>query len=91
MDGAEGLLMGLHGSALRMLSDASEMHFQGLGMAARMARKQGKISTRMCRKLLDVATAYNLVRHVTRMSCKEMLSDIASELRENTATTDKDD
>ena len=91
MDGAEGLLMGLHGSALRMLSDASEIHFQGLGMAARMARKQGKISARMCKKLVDVATAYNLVRHVTRMSCKELLSDVASELQDSTTTAEPDD
>ena len=82
--------MGLHGSAMRMLSDITEQHHNGLEIAARHARNQGRISSRMYKKLVNVSVAYNVVRHITRMSCKDLLANIASEAEE-TAATDKDE
>ena len=91
MNGAEGLLNGLHGDALRMLSDATGLHHNGLEMAARWARNKGKISQRMYEKLQNVATAYNVVRHITGMSCKDMLAEMARETGEATADTESDE
>ena len=75
---AEHLVLLLHGAALRELS--MDQHFQGVGQAARLLRKQGKISNRLSKKLLLLDSSAALVRHITTASSDKLLHDLRAEL-----------
>ena len=73
------LLLGCHGAALRILSDRAGMHYQGLGVAARDARKKGFLSAKMCNRMIQVDIAMNLMRHITAASCRDTLAALVQE------------
>ena len=70
------LLVDFHGASLRILSDRLGCHFQGLGAAAREARKKGFISNRICNRIVAADVAFNMVRHITAASCKDSVETL---------------
>ena len=70
-----------HGDALRLLAWRTGKHFQGL---AHPARKVSGLSTRMRRRLQCLDMAHSLVRHITTVSAKSFLEELASELEAGT-------
>ena len=75
---AVALIADLHGTLLRRLSDQCGVHFSGLELAARVARKRGLITDRMAKKVRKVDAAFNVARHITVASCREMLEELDS-------------
>ena len=78
MADASTLILSAHGSALRALSGTA--HFEGLGQAARAARKSGALTPKLIKRLANLDAAASLVRHVTPASVEKLLADIAAEL-----------
>eukprot|EP00929_Paragymnodinium_shiwhaense_P053150 TRINITY_DN26608_c0_g2_i2.p1 TRINITY_DN26608_c0_g2~~TRINITY_DN26608_c0_g2_i2.p1 ORF type:complete len:244 (-),score=47.00 TRINITY_DN26608_c0_g2_i2:65-796(-) len=74
---AEALIFDAYGQALRLISEKSGCHFQGLGQALRSPRLKHS-SSKLKRHILQLETCYNLLRHVTKpriLSLVEELSD----------------
>eukprot|EP00975_Prorocentrum_lima_P039914 8384044-Prorocentrum_lima.AAC.1 len=62
MDDGLAMLANLHAHALRLLCAHGQVHFQGLQQAA---RKTPSLSPTMRRKLIQLETAYNYMRHIS--------------------------
>ena len=73
---ANVLIFELHSALLRTMACECGRHFEGLGGAALCAFKRGAIDAKMRKKLILVDSAFALVRHITRASCKEIRRDV---------------
>ena len=51
-----------------MMSDTTGVHFEGLAQAARHCRKHNDLSSKLCKKLINLDYTYNCVRHITKAS-----------------------
>lgn len=69
-----------HGRALRQLSDFYGLHFQGLEAAIRFAKRHGRIHSMLARKLLNVETTFNILKHRTTASSDAMLAKLETAL-----------
>ena len=77
---APQLILGLHGDALRSLSDAMGVHPQGLGAIARAALRGKRISGRTCKRLTRLDDAFAVVRHITASYASGFLAELSAEL-----------
>eukprot|EP00971_Amphidinium_carterae_P067197 1330281-Amphidinium_carterae.1 len=68
----------LHGALLRAAASHSGSHFQGLGQVAR--RRDLQLSTRIRRKLLAIDGAFNICRHITEISARDVYIEFLQEL-----------
>ena len=78
---AEHLIYDLHGQLLRTLAFEMKAHYQGIAQAARMCKRQGRISAAVANKLVKLDFAYHLIRHVTEVSTEVFLQGVLTELR----------
>ena len=67
---------------LRILSDATGSHYQGLRVAANHARALGIIDNAMSKKMTDVETAFNVMRHITSASATKLITGITTAIDE---------
>ena len=65
---AESLVLELHGALLRLVSQRTGCHFQGLSAASRHLKSLGRIDNRISKKLIRIDDAFNVVRHITSVS-----------------------
>ena len=80
------LLSFLHGDCLRMLSAHMDSTFEGLGAAARIARRNCVIDERLYKILVRVDVAFAVVRHISAPKCYQVRHDLRTllgGLREN--------
>ena len=82
---ASHLVYECHGQSLRILSGALDMHLDGLSVFARVARKKGIVSNKMCRKLVRVDESFSILRHITRASLHSMVRDLRAEISAHAA------
>eukprot|EP00927_Polykrikos_kofoidii_P019794 TRINITY_DN19280_c1_g1_i1.p1 TRINITY_DN19280_c1_g1~~TRINITY_DN19280_c1_g1_i1.p1 ORF type:complete len:345 (+),score=43.22 TRINITY_DN19280_c1_g1_i1:32-1036(+) len=75
---AAALISSLHGMVLRRISDATELHFNGLREAAR--NKKVPLSNGLKRKLTQLDFAHDFARHITRAKCNELFAVISDAL-----------
>ena len=80
---APALVGALHGQCLRILSDHFGMHFNGLGVAARVAAKQGLIPPSMRKKLEHVDFTFAIERHIAEASVRDLVSLLQTLLAAN--------
>eukprot|EP00927_Polykrikos_kofoidii_P049773 TRINITY_DN43786_c0_g1_i1.p1 TRINITY_DN43786_c0_g1~~TRINITY_DN43786_c0_g1_i1.p1 ORF type:complete len:234 (-),score=73.08 TRINITY_DN43786_c0_g1_i1:80-781(-) len=74
------LLNECHGLSLRIPSDALSMHLDCLSVFARMGRKKGILSNKICCKLVAVDDAFSLLRHITHASLQHLVCDLKAEI-----------
>ena len=74
------IIFELHGELLRSLAAGLGMHFAGLGIAARVARRRRVIDDRLCKKLRRVEDAFNVLRHITEPSAAALVEDLSAQL-----------
>ena len=74
------LILSLHGDALRAISKVLQRHCEGLQQASRLARQRGLISNKLAKSLCQVDIAFNLVRHITEPSARNMMQEIEQQL-----------
>ena len=77
---ADLLIYALHGRALRALAAGLGTHIQGIQQGARTARQKGRISSRMCKKLLALGAAFGLLRHATAPGHEAFFDALVSEM-----------
>eukprot|EP00929_Paragymnodinium_shiwhaense_P047488 TRINITY_DN24088_c0_g1_i1.p1 TRINITY_DN24088_c0_g1~~TRINITY_DN24088_c0_g1_i1.p1 ORF type:complete len:242 (+),score=36.35 TRINITY_DN24088_c0_g1_i1:80-805(+) len=73
MTDAACLIFELHGKLLRAVAAAANQHFEGLGQASRC--KALKLSSRQRRKLTQIDAAFQIVRHITKVSSVKCLKE----------------
>jgi hypothetical protein len=73
---AAALVSELHGAALRHMSAELGVHVQGLAQAARLARQAGWVSNSLAKKLIQLDTAYNVCRHITKPYAAQFLKEL---------------
>ena len=71
-----------HGEAMRMIASLVGQHFEGGNQAARVLKREKKISPATSRRLDCLAIAYSLVRHIDVVMCRDFLRDLELELRD---------
>ena len=64
---ADYLVFTLHVDMVRAIAASLGLHFEGLGAAARHLHREGRIDSRLKKRLLDVETAYNITMHITEL------------------------
>ena len=75
---ADFLVFTLHGALVRAAARHEECHFEGLGEAARKLWRNGRIGGALKKKLLAVETAYNVTRHITQASARDLEAQVAN-------------
>jgi len=80
MDSA-ALLADTHARVLRLLADATGLHFQGLAQASR--HKSLPLTSKQRRQLLQLDVAANWARHITSVKCADFIDTIAVAVRSN--------
>eukprot|EP00929_Paragymnodinium_shiwhaense_P112451 TRINITY_DN80707_c0_g1_i1.p1 TRINITY_DN80707_c0_g1~~TRINITY_DN80707_c0_g1_i1.p1 ORF type:complete len:241 (+),score=58.43 TRINITY_DN80707_c0_g1_i1:59-724(+) len=73
------LVCATHGSLLRMLSDAADRHFEGLGSASRYF--SNSLSSKQRRWLKNIDTSFAVLRHITSCSAKNFEHDILQSIK----------
>ena len=71
---------GLRAKLLRALSAEADLHFQGLHQAAAFFRRAGMLSNQRAKKLAHLDVCFNIVRHVTQVSCEGFFREIMGEV-----------
>ena len=71
------IMVPLHGTLLRMASDSTAMHYQGLAIAGRDFFRRGRISLGMKKKFLNVDRTAAYIRHITAKLARELADDLA--------------
>ena len=71
---AATLIADVHGRMLRLVSDRTGLHHQGLRVAANYAKRHGMIDNRLQKRLINVDIAYHVSRHITMAACAKDLS-----------------
>lgn len=84
---AEALIYALHGEALRTLSDEIGPHFEGVQAGARLARKLGRISDKMFKRLTVLDHAFSLQRHITKAKASQVMLDLERALASTASHT----
>ena len=79
----------LHGDLLRTLTDAFG-DADGLSVVARRARKQGRVSNQLCKKLIRIDDAFAIIRHATSSKAQQLLQHLHEELAKPTQPVQKD-
>ena len=74
---AQGIIMALHGRALRLTAAHSGVHVQGLSHASRFLKG---LSTTSRRRLIHIDIAYNLIRHITSPYANDFVQNLEQEL-----------
>ena len=72
----EALLEEVRGAAVRRLCAALDQDFEGLAVAARMARKQGIIDGKWCKKLVRLDDAFSFARRLSQQRTHNIFSDL---------------
>lgn len=75
------LLAWAHGACLRRLTGVMDMHFEGLAVAARRARRDGIIDNKRAKKLERLDIAYAVVRHASVPRMRDFVQDIEGVLK----------
>ena len=70
-----------HGDAMRMIVSLVGHHFEGDNQAARVLKREKKISPATSRRLDCLATTYCIARHIDVVMCKDFLRDLELLLR----------
>lgn len=73
---AAALLFDLHGRLLRLLSENTGRHFNGLQQAARYARNIGLIDNNMFRRCSHVDITTKLLRHITPILIDDFVENL---------------
>mmetsp|Transcript_588 Transcript_588/g.1847 ORF Transcript_588/g.1847 Transcript_588/m.1847 type:complete len:379 (+) Transcript_588:55-1191(+) len=84
---AELLVAQLHGKLLRRV--CHEVHYQGLGVAARILCRQGKLPSALAKKLQVPDNAFAVLRHITLPSSEALYETVDTALC-RTASITKD-
>eukprot|EP00975_Prorocentrum_lima_P015220 3226629-Prorocentrum_lima.AAC.1 len=87
---AEELVVQLRGQLLRDGADLVHTHFQGVQQMARVLRRQNVISSRTAKQLTMVDDCYNLLRHITSVSAKELVASFRKQCEEHAAEAPAD-
>eukprot|EP00929_Paragymnodinium_shiwhaense_P000569 TRINITY_DN100814_c0_g1_i1.p1 TRINITY_DN100814_c0_g1~~TRINITY_DN100814_c0_g1_i1.p1 ORF type:complete len:322 (+),score=68.85 TRINITY_DN100814_c0_g1_i1:38-1003(+) len=82
------LLFDAHGKLLRRLCHHYDRHFEGLSQAVRVLRGSSA-STKMCRQITHIETAFNMIRHVSAQRIRLLLEDLEAELGRDTEKISK--
>eukprot|EP00929_Paragymnodinium_shiwhaense_P041467 TRINITY_DN21528_c0_g2_i5.p2 TRINITY_DN21528_c0_g2~~TRINITY_DN21528_c0_g2_i5.p2 ORF type:complete len:116 (+),score=13.58 TRINITY_DN21528_c0_g2_i5:88-435(+) len=72
MSRPDHLLAECRGTALRILSEYKNIHFQGLQVASRRCQE---LPRPLRKRLMQMEIAHNIVRHVTLPSCNALLNE----------------
>mmetsp|Transcript_13346 Transcript_13346/g.15111 ORF Transcript_13346/g.15111 Transcript_13346/m.15111 type:complete len:129 (-) Transcript_13346:59-445(-) len=79
----ETMLYLLRGRLMRRCAVATNVHYQGLAAAARALRHS--MPSGLSKKLIEVDTAYNIVRHLDEVVCTELFQELEVALSGNFA------
>ena len=74
------LVFSAHGTALGCVVDGLGLHADGLEQAARLAFRARRISRGMKKKLFKLEAAFQLARHITSISIKDLMADLEAEV-----------
>eukprot|EP00929_Paragymnodinium_shiwhaense_P095721 TRINITY_DN5699_c0_g1_i8.p1 TRINITY_DN5699_c0_g1~~TRINITY_DN5699_c0_g1_i8.p1 ORF type:complete len:193 (-),score=33.28 TRINITY_DN5699_c0_g1_i8:617-1195(-) len=88
---AHQLIFDCYTACLRICSARADAHYAGLAAASRLLRRQGRISNKMAKKLVHLDSAFNLLRHATTISCKDVVQVLDNELLNGIEGKEKDD
>ena len=77
---AAALIADLMGKSMRMIANKQAQHFEGGSQAARVLRRQRKLSTKTARRLHNLSIAFAITRHIDAVSCEEFIRVLSSEL-----------
>ena len=74
--------------AWRRISARSGVHSEGLAQAARIAKRMGIVGSHMCKKLVELDTAFQYSKHASNTSTDRFLTKLDSELSRGVVVTD---
>eukprot|EP00929_Paragymnodinium_shiwhaense_P056373 TRINITY_DN28216_c0_g1_i2.p1 TRINITY_DN28216_c0_g1~~TRINITY_DN28216_c0_g1_i2.p1 ORF type:complete len:258 (+),score=34.76 TRINITY_DN28216_c0_g1_i2:110-883(+) len=80
---APSLIFHLHSALLRGLAARSDRHFEGLAQAARLL----KLPSRLRKRCMAVDTAFQLVRHITKVSAQTCIDEVLAAADSLTSTS----
>eukprot|EP00928_Gymnodinium_smaydae_P046157 TRINITY_DN30754_c0_g1_i1.p1 TRINITY_DN30754_c0_g1~~TRINITY_DN30754_c0_g1_i1.p1 ORF type:complete len:325 (-),score=28.11 TRINITY_DN30754_c0_g1_i1:474-1448(-) len=83
---ADLLVYQAYTTAFRQISDASNQHFQGLQVAARWAKKNRKVTEQMYKRLVALDSAFQVCRHISAASARQLQDELGSALSTPLAT-----
>mmetsp|Transcript_50647 Transcript_50647/g.156781 ORF Transcript_50647/g.156781 Transcript_50647/m.156781 type:complete len:239 (+) Transcript_50647:94-810(+) len=84
------LVLALHSDLFRVVSSYSGVHYQGLGVAARRLYREKTIDLPTKRKHLALAAAYNVSRHITAVSWRDLLDKFKASLAMHAVDSDRE-
>ena len=67
--------------SMRVLSKLTGVHAQGLAQAARVARRTGVISNYMCKKLIELDTAFHFSKHASELNSERFIGKLSLDIR----------
>ena len=70
-----------HGEAMRMIASLVGQQFEGGNQAARVLKREKKISPATSRRLDCLATTYSIARDIDVVMCRDFLRDLELRLR----------
>merc|ERR1712176_1139123 len=74
--GMASIVYDLHGQLLRSMASALGVHCEGLTQAARLARAKRRIDNQMAKRIVNLDTCYNVLRHITQPYADTMFADV---------------
>ena len=80
---SEPIIANLHGEVLRLLADRCGRHFEGIAAGARWAGKRSYLPNRLVSKVQKLDHAYQVQRHITKVSSNLFLCELATALGMN--------
>ena len=78
-----GVIAEAHLAALQAIESKMGATYMGLAVAARSARRAGRISVRICRRLERLDMAWHVVRHTTSGRLTELANELSADLEKD--------
>ena len=78
---ADSLVFEARSRALRLVSEAFNTQLDGLAQAARVARRLSRLPPHAARRLNELDLAFNVIRHISRVSTEAKLGRLSAALR----------
>ena len=76
--------------AMRMLSTLTGLHAEGLAQAARVARKTNLVSNTMCKKLVELDSAFHYSKHASELNSARFISRLSKDIENQSKPSQND-
>ena len=85
------LLASAHGSCFRLLCSSMNCDYVGATVAARSARRTGRINAEIAKKIEKLDTAFNFLRHVNHIKCLALVDELDKQLNKKPKDVERAD